>query len=120
MVETINAIPPYLNFPPSSISFIFATLIDSGVIHVMSKFQRNLSKRLLFEATQNLPFSWFSACRKMSLFAWHNLKKKHYMIKFLFTNETFQRNYIYHYFNVKFKGFTYLMIYLGMLFEENR
>jgi hypothetical protein len=36
-------VPPYLNFPPSSIFFLFATLIDNGVIHVMSKFQRYLT-----------------------------------------------------------------------------
>jgi hypothetical protein len=36
-------VPPYLNFFPSSIFFIFVTLIDNGVIHVMSKFQRNLT-----------------------------------------------------------------------------
>jgi hypothetical protein len=42
------------------------------------------------------------------------------MIKFLTTNDIFQKNYIYDYFDVKFKGFSYLMIFLVMLFEENR
>jgi hypothetical protein len=42
------------------------------------------------------------------------------MIRFLITNDIFQRNYIYDYSNVKFKGFSYLMVFLVMLFDENR
>jgi hypothetical protein len=40
------------------------------------------------------------------------------MVKFLFTNDKFQQKYIYHYFNVKFKGCSYDMIFLGMIFEK--